>query len=128
MGSHHIAVRGAVNRPGGDLTQTSVAATCGHLPLLRIGGPDDTQFGRWIPTTGGGSNHGSRSRRASSVRSVTARVAASMAADKAVNFSTMVMACSSRFVLIFSLCVKPGTAATGDADEPPEPRCHASLR
>jgi uncharacterized protein (DUF1501 family) len=40
-GSHHIAVGGAVN--GG--------ATYGKLPALRIGGPDDTSTGRWIPTT-----------------------------------------------------------------------------
>ncbi|HEV7404193.1 MAG TPA: DUF1501 domain-containing protein [Chthoniobacteraceae bacterium] len=40
-GSHHIAVGGAVN--GG--------VTYGKLPALRIGGPDDTSTGRWIPTT-----------------------------------------------------------------------------
>lgn len=40
-GAHHVVVGGAVN--GG--------ATYGKLPALRIGGPDDTSTGRWIPTT-----------------------------------------------------------------------------
>lgn len=40
-GSHHIVVGGAVN--GG--------VTYGKLPALRVGGPDDTSTGRWIPTT-----------------------------------------------------------------------------
>jgi uncharacterized protein (DUF1501 family) len=40
-GSHHIVVGGAVN--GGQMY--------GKLPVLRIGGPDDTSTGRWIPTT-----------------------------------------------------------------------------
>jgi uncharacterized protein (DUF1501 family) len=40
-GSHHIVVGGAVNG----------RQTYGKLPVLRIGGPDDTSTGRWIPTT-----------------------------------------------------------------------------
>ena len=40
-GSHHIVVGGAVN--GGQMY--------GKLPVLRVGGPDDTSTGRWIPTT-----------------------------------------------------------------------------
>ena len=42
-GSHHIVVGGAVK--GGQMY--------GKLPVLRIGGPDDTTTGRWIPTTAG---------------------------------------------------------------------------
>jgi uncharacterized protein (DUF1501 family) len=40
-GSHHIVMGGAVN--GGDIY--------GQVPLLELGGPEDTGRGRWIPTT-----------------------------------------------------------------------------
>jgi uncharacterized protein (DUF1501 family) len=40
-GSHHLIMGGAVN--GGDIY--------GHVPLLELGGPEDTGRGRWIPTT-----------------------------------------------------------------------------
>ncbi|HTU03103.1 MAG TPA: DUF1501 domain-containing protein, partial [Candidatus Sulfotelmatobacter sp.] len=40
-GSHHMVMGGAVN--GGDIY--------GRVPLLEIGGPEDTGRGRWIPTT-----------------------------------------------------------------------------
>jgi uncharacterized protein (DUF1501 family) len=40
-GSHHLIMGGAVR--GGDIY--------GRMPTLTIGGPDDTTFGRWIPTT-----------------------------------------------------------------------------
>ncbi len=40
-GSHHLIMGGAVN--GGDIY--------GQVPLLEIGGPEDTGRGRWIPTT-----------------------------------------------------------------------------
>lgn len=40
-GSHHLVVGGAVK--GGDIY--------GQVPVLEIGGPNDTGRGRWIPTT-----------------------------------------------------------------------------
>jgi uncharacterized protein (DUF1501 family) len=40
-GSHHLIMGGAVN--GGDIY--------GQVPLLELGGPEDTGRGRWIPTT-----------------------------------------------------------------------------
>ncbi len=40
-GSHHLVMGGAVN--GGDIY--------GQVPLLELGGPEDTGRGRWIPTT-----------------------------------------------------------------------------
>lgn len=40
-GSHHLIVGGAVK--GGDIF--------GAMPVLTVGGPDDTTQGRWIPTT-----------------------------------------------------------------------------
>jgi len=40
-GSHHIIMGGAVQ--GGDIY--------GQVPLLELGGPEDTGRGRWIPTT-----------------------------------------------------------------------------
>ena len=40
-GSHHMIMGGAVN--GGDIY--------GQVPLLELGGPEDTGRGRWIPTT-----------------------------------------------------------------------------
>jgi uncharacterized protein (DUF1501 family) len=40
-GSHHLIMGGAVN--GGDIY--------GQVPLLELGGPQDTGRGRWIPTT-----------------------------------------------------------------------------
>jgi uncharacterized protein (DUF1501 family) len=42
-GSHHLAVGGAVN-------PDQAKRIYGKLPVLRIGGPDDTATGRWIPT------------------------------------------------------------------------------
>lgn len=40
-GSHHLVLGGAVK--GGDIY--------GRMPVLAVGGPDDTSLGRWIPTT-----------------------------------------------------------------------------
>jgi uncharacterized protein (DUF1501 family) len=40
-GGHHIIAGGAVK--GG--------RTYGHLPVLALGGPQDTGLGRWLPTT-----------------------------------------------------------------------------
>ena len=40
-GSHHLIMGGAVK--GGDIY--------GQVPLLELGGPEDTGRGRWIPTT-----------------------------------------------------------------------------
>jgi uncharacterized protein (DUF1501 family) len=40
-GSHHMIVGGAVN--GGDIY--------GQMPSQKLGGPDDTGRGRWIPST-----------------------------------------------------------------------------
>ncbi|HEY4988430.1 MAG TPA: DUF1501 domain-containing protein, partial [Opitutaceae bacterium] len=40
-GSHHLVMGGAVK--GGDIY--------GQVPLLELGGPEDTGRGRWIPTT-----------------------------------------------------------------------------
>jgi uncharacterized protein (DUF1501 family) len=40
-GSHHLVMGGAVS--GGDIY--------GQVPLLELGGPEDTGRGRWIPTT-----------------------------------------------------------------------------
>ena len=40
-GSHHLIMGGAVNGQ----------RTFGTWPTLAVGGPDDTNTGRWIPTT-----------------------------------------------------------------------------
>jgi uncharacterized protein (DUF1501 family) len=49
-GSHHLIMGGAGT---GDITRQSVLGgkTYGKFPTLTVNGPDDTNTGRWIPTT-----------------------------------------------------------------------------